>query len=113
MENICREPWWQQVECSALAISGRSVTGASRRLFENLRLANGPNDFILPSNANPANRNEDYSPVMGYGFGSYHPGICIFLIGDGSVRSFSNTTSMQNVLVPLGNVADGVSVSMP
>ena len=111
--NVCRAPWWQQGECSALAISGRAVAGASRRLHNDSRLANGPNDYVLPSGADQNSDNPDYAVYAAYGFGSNHPGICMFLIGDGAVRSISNSTSMRNVLVPLGNVADGVSVSLP
>ncbi|MGL4595423.1 MAG: DUF1559 domain-containing protein [Thermoguttaceae bacterium] len=47
-----------------------------------------------------------------YGFGSHHPGIATFLIGDGSVRSFSVTTS-TTTLFNLARVNDGETVSMP
>jgi prepilin-type N-terminal cleavage/methylation domain-containing protein len=39
------------------------------------------------------------------GFGSYHPGICQFVMGDGSVRSLSNGTD-PNTLALLANIAD-------
>jgi hypothetical protein len=48
-----------------------------------------------------------------FNFGSYHPGICQFLLGDGSVRSLSVTVSPENVIAPLGTVNDGVSVELP
>jgi hypothetical protein len=112
--NTCRTPWYQQADCSALTINARAVAGASRRVHVDGRLANGPKDYALPPGADANADNPDVAPyTTGYGFGSSHPGTCHFLIGDGAVKSFSNSTSMRNVLVPLGNVASGVSVSMP
>ena len=46
------------------------------------------------------------------GFGSYHPGVCQFLIGDASVRVFSVTTN-PDILVKLACVNDGNSVALP
>ena len=45
-------------------------------------------------------------------FGSWHPGICNFLIGDGSVRSVSATTNVE-ILRWLGDANDGNPVSLP
>ena len=56
---------------------------------------------------------EAYFGAHHYGFGSYHPSVCQFLLGDGSVRSISVTTSVENVLAPLSIVNDGVSVALP
>jgi prepilin-type N-terminal cleavage/methylation domain-containing protein len=39
-------------------------------------------------------------------FGSYHPGICQFLFGDGSVRVLANNTD-PNILALLANISDG------
>ena len=55
-------------------------------------------------------------------FGSYHPGVTHFAMGDGSVRSVSITTPAENgigsatgpdVLVSLAHVNDGFAVSLP
>jgi len=46
------------------------------------------------------------------GFGSHHPGVCQFLIGDGAVRSFSVTTPART-LAMLGDTSDGNSVAIP
>jgi hypothetical protein len=52
------------------------------------------------------------SYVNHIGFGSFHPGICHFLIGDGSVRGIAVTTRPLH-LIRLSDVADGVSVTIP
>ncbi|MGH7171098.1 MAG: DUF1559 domain-containing protein [Gemmataceae bacterium] len=43
------------------------------------------------------------------GFGGYHPGICQFLFGDGSVHAIANSAD-PNVLALLANIADGQSI---
>jgi hypothetical protein len=45
-------------------------------------------------------------------FGSAHSGVCNFLIGDGSIRSVSTTTS-ASLLRNLADVQDGNPVSLP
>ena len=45
-------------------------------------------------------------------FGSAHPGVCNFLMGDGSVRAISLQTP-QPTLVALANVKDGETVQVP
>jgi len=40
------------------------------------------------------------------GFGSYHPGICQFVLGDGSVRAITNNTDPK-IMALLANIADG------
>lgn len=46
------------------------------------------------------------------GFGSYHPGICQFLFGDGSVHALSNQTDPE-IMGLLANIADGRPVQAP
>ncbi len=46
-------------------------------------------------------------------FGSWHPGICHFLLGDGSARSVSNTVDPDLVLSRLAEVHDGRPVALP
>jgi hypothetical protein len=46
------------------------------------------------------------------GFGSFHPGIVQFLIGDGSVRSFSIVVPLS-IMAPLADVNDGKVVQLP
>ncbi|MDR2705131.1 MAG: DUF1559 domain-containing protein, partial [Planctomycetaceae bacterium] len=47
-----------------------------------------------------------------YGPGSYHPGICPFLKGDGSVSSVGNNT-VNIVLMMLTDTHDGGNVTLP
>lgn len=63
-----------------------------------------PGDF-----SGQANR----APMFHYGFGSYHTGVCNFLMGDGSVQSISVTTPVFPVLAALAIVDDGNAVSIP
>ena len=46
-------------------------------------------------------------------FGSAHPGICNFLVGDGSVHSITNTVAVNPVLISLSMVNDGRSTALP
>ena len=47
-----------------------------------------------------------------YAFGSAHPGICPFVMGDGAVRSVSSSTARE-IMVALAHVSDGQVVSLP
>jgi len=67
-----------------------------------LPLCNGSSTNVAPNNG-AANGS--------FGFGSWHPGICQFMIGDGSVKSLSNSTS-QTVLNILGSRNDGGTASI-
>jgi hypothetical protein len=46
---------------------------------------------------------------LGWKFGSYHPGICQFVMGDGSVRVVSQTTDPV-ILGLLADRADGLTI---
>jgi prepilin-type N-terminal cleavage/methylation domain-containing protein len=63
---------------------------SSRSAGPDYRLARSPTDTTL-------------------GFGSYHSGICQFVMGDGSVRSLANGTD-PNILALLANISDGLSI---
>ena len=45
-------------------------------------------------------------------FGSWHPGVCQFVLGDGAVRGVSSTTA-NSVLYSMSCVRDGLSVALP
>jgi prepilin-type N-terminal cleavage/methylation domain-containing protein/prepilin-type processing-associated H-X9-DG protein len=51
--------------------------------------------------------------IWAFGFGSAHPGTCNFLLGDGSVRGVSNTTTVNPVLISLALVNDGRATGLP
>jgi hypothetical protein len=110
--NVCRTPWYAQGECTVLTSNDRAASGMSRQVNPSIRLAQGPNDFVPPDFETTDNQ-DGYTPIGDYGFGSYHSGICQFLLGDGAVRAFPNSTPMAEVLCRLANVADGESVSIP
>ncbi|MDR0335726.1 MAG: DUF1559 domain-containing protein, partial [Planctomycetaceae bacterium] len=65
------------------------------------RLARGPNDYTSDTD----------NPPHIYAFGSWHTGICNFLLGDGSVRALSVTTPADTILERLMHVNDGQPVT--
>jgi len=70
------------------------------------RLARGPQDGVGMADS----YHNLHATTPNYGFGSYHTGVCNFVVGDGSVQALSVTISPE----PLGNLADvsdGGSVS--
>jgi prepilin-type N-terminal cleavage/methylation domain-containing protein len=71
--------------------------------------AAGPN---YPIAQNPADVKTPDGLVTYQGFGSYHPGICQFLFGDGSVHSLSNQTD-PDIMARFANIADGRPVPSP
>jgi hypothetical protein len=92
--------------------TGRWAAGAARSIKSNLyRLANS-SDWQEDQDSsgtyvNCVNSNYDSNGRSGhYGFGSWHPGICSFVMADGAVRAFSNTTS-DVVIRAFGKVIDG------
>jgi hypothetical protein len=47
-----------------------------------------------------------------YGFGSWHPGVCNFLKGDGAVVSIQNNV-VNSILMSLADISDGGTVELP
>ncbi len=74
-------------------LMGRQVLGPGQ--FLDRTLANGPNDSFRPAER----------------FGSYHPGACLFLFGDGSVRTVPNNADV-NVLTSIALPDDGDTVNI-
>ncbi|MDR2643151.1 MAG: DUF1559 domain-containing protein [Planctomycetaceae bacterium] len=82
-----------------------NITSSPNRHDGPSRLAYGPSDFV--TSGKPSGFDNDY------GFGSWHSGVCNFLLGDGSVRSISNTIASNPILESLGCVNDGQNVTLP
>ena len=87
----------------------RSVLNAQGSYTGGFPLARGPSQY--EETAAGSGRTFNNWPYF-FSFGSSHPGICHFLIGDGAVRSISVTTD-PNLLIHLGIVNDGRAVSLP
>ena len=92
-------------------VSGRYHPGAARNIDSVIPLAK-------PDECQNGCAGQDSEPVTvssnqgAYGFGSWHPGVCHFLIGDGSVRPVQVTTP-SSILIALSVVNDGAVVSLP
>ncbi|MDR2438576.1 MAG: DUF1559 domain-containing protein [Planctomycetaceae bacterium] len=95
--------WNLSGDCSyLLAASSCREFAPARIVHETVVLAKGANDWLESVNG----------PVYDYGFGSHHPGVCNFAIGDGSTRSITNTVTAA-ILIALTDVSDGEAVSLP
>ena len=95
-------------DCTYLS-TGNDSWGAMARRTGNWSNAIAPSQRHLNEGTQG---NPDCRPQDAYGFGSWHPGVCQFVLGDGAVRSLSATTTL-NVVLMLSDVADGGSVAVP
>jgi len=73
-------------------------------------IARGPNDPTVPPNTSAQSWETEFGTR--YPFGSSHPGIANFTLGDGSVRSVSVSVA-QRIIVSMVDVRSGESVSLP
>jgi hypothetical protein len=95
-------------------MSGSWKVGAARALQTEVD-SDGPNGFPLarPGEFEGTSASwSDPNPVNDYGFGSSHPGICNFCLGDASVRAISVTTPTRT-LARLSNCIDGIPTTVP
>lgn len=67
---------------------------------------------LLAKTPNDENEGTKIGPNDRYGFGSCHPGVCQFLLGDGSVRPFPVTVT-NDLLYMLSDIQDGGTVMLP
>lgn len=101
-------PWdMASADCSYLVTATASRLGFHRALQVDMD-GDAMTGFLL---SKPDDFSDGYYYVD-YGFGSYHTGVCNALLGDGSVRPFSNNTAGTSVLWPLSNCNDGRSVTL-
>jgi hypothetical protein len=95
-------------------MSGSWKVGAARALQTGVD-ADGPYGFLLARPGEFEGTTSVYTtpePVNDYGFGSSHPGICNFGLGDGSVRAIAVTTP-DRTLARLSNCTDGIPTTVP
>jgi hypothetical protein len=86
-----------------------SVGDAALQNSENIHALLRPQDY---SEDNVPSHITYHSPIRGIAFGSWHPGVCPFVLGDGSVRSVAVTTALP-ILRAYAVVDDGESVALP
>jgi hypothetical protein len=105
-------------DCSYMS-SERLGTSASARTFFIGGLDYGGKSgftFLNTTALFPLAKGNEFSEGaawLSYGFGSAHPGVCNFMIGDGAVRGISNGTPVSPILMALGIVNDGMAVALP
>lgn len=109
-------------DCSFL-IGGRlGSPGFARNILSRAPALAGPRDYMDDTTeaiTNPLggtavwNRSSGNSLNGGFDFGSGHPGVCNFLMGDGSVRAVSVTVPKYDILAPLTQVSDGEPITIP
>jgi prepilin-type N-terminal cleavage/methylation domain-containing protein len=89
-------------DCPYISPAGRHYLSFARGWLYNspMPLTRSPNEFSTNI------------PYNYYAFGSWHTGVCNFLIGDGSVRAFSVTIPAVT-LDRLVHVGDGQTVTLP
>ncbi|MGL4595474.1 MAG: DUF1559 domain-containing protein [Thermoguttaceae bacterium] len=108
---------WEAMDCSyLLASDGVNSLGVLRPMA----VHNGNSTTyetsdvwgIWRSNDEIADADHLYRRTPAVSFGSWHPGVCQFVLGDGSVRGVPTTTA-NPILYRLSCIDDGVSVTLP
>jgi prepilin-type N-terminal cleavage/methylation domain-containing protein len=97
-------------DCSYLVTGNRRTSGSTARFSGHINTGapNAPTQIGI----NRMDDKNSESRTGIYGFGSYHSGVCQFLLGDGSVRAFSVTVPAE-LMGRLSQVDDGIAVSLP
>ncbi|MDR3198045.1 MAG: DUF1559 domain-containing protein [Planctomycetaceae bacterium] len=98
-------------DCSYLTVNGWKSVGSARSFRSDAELPISPMNY--GTTATDGSPTEAFSAVWQFGFGSYHPGVCPFLIGDGSTRVLAVTTPVASILYRLADVNDGLLVTLP
>ena len=91
-----------RIDCSSYYLADNNYSAAAMFLrdFPNGPLVKRAEDTV------------DKAPSGDYTFGSYHPGLCQFLKGDGSVHAIMNNT-LAYTLEQLIDTADGGTPELP
>jgi hypothetical protein len=106
----------ENYDCSILFLDPGNCDFATARRGVEVNATSGAlgggNPLVLdPRSINPFNSTSTI-PTWRYAFGSAHPGICQFVLGDGSVVSVNNTTP-EPILRYLTHVGDGNTFTRP
>ncbi len=105
------DPWATMYDCSIFVTAGATDAGAHGRAIQMATTDDGqPWHNTTMRLLRPQDHKE--TPTINSGFGSYHTGVCNFLLGDGSVQAFGVTTA-YTILAAYGDVKDGRAVSLP
>jgi hypothetical protein len=99
----------ENVDCSYLVGWERAGFTSLRAMMSYQHSSTDARPIARPTDFNPPSTNDALSH---YAFGSWHSGICNFVLGDGSVRSLSVTVP-QNILKAVSRVDDGEAVTLP
>ena len=103
--GLCGSGSQQRADCSYLTAYNEQTTSLARTTDNG---GTGAGVLVRPGSSSLKNA----AGGGDHGFGSAHPGVCQFLLMDGSVRAIALTTP-QTILGPLGCVNDGTAVSVP
>jgi len=95
-------------------MGGESMTPYMGRLLRMTTTSSAAGNMDIGGHrlALPTNETTDISTGGSTRFGSAHPGVVLFLFGDGSVRPVQLTTP-ENILAALGTVNDGTTITLP
>jgi hypothetical protein len=113
-DNLGKCEWQQSPDCSAFYVSNSNSDHAAVIWMGNFNigLVKRADDIIGQGSNGPLKERSYGNYTTHYGPGSYHPGICPFLKGDGSVSSVSNNT-VNIILLMMTDTQDGGVVSLP
>jgi prepilin-type N-terminal cleavage/methylation domain-containing protein len=111
--SVCSGSGWDAGDCTYLTNGGWSILGSMRYFRTGFRESPIARPTDYDQNDSYVIANPTLSSPERLGFGSWHPGICPFLLGDGSVRSLSVTTPVANILQPISFMDDGIPINLP
>ena len=101
----------ENVDCSYLVGWERMGLAGLRLMYtQGASIVNRP--LARPEDFSTTSTNPTGEALQHYAFGSWHPGVCLFLLGDGAVRSLPVTTD-TTILVNASRVNDGNVISLP